>query len=331
MSGAASMIEGPIDVHVHAIPPEVVKRTRDGRYAGVDVSTVDDGVVFTFPSTAPAPVAPAALADFEALSRNATERGISTQLVGPWTDLFGLTLPPEGAGEWCRAYNGALAGECAGQEGMLPLAMVPLQSPSLAVRELEIAKAEGCRGAVIGTGLPSGRLDGVELEEFWSAASDLGMVLLLHPTFVEVAAELRDHGLKNAVGRAGETAIALSRLVYAGVLARHPDLLVIAAHGGGAFVPLIQRLVRNRELGWAASDEDVRSSVARLYWDSVVLDPRFLAYLVDAVGEQRILLGSDQPFPWEPDPIGTVRRAGLSASAEVAILQDNARRLLEEW
>lgn len=331
MSDPASMIEGPVDVHVHAIPPEVVKRTRDGRHAGVDVSTVDDGVVFAFPSTAPTPVAPAALADFEGLSRNATERGISTQLVGPWTDLFGVTLAPEAAGEWCRAYNGALAGECAEQQGMLPLAMVPLQSPSLAVRELEAAKAEGCRGAVIGTGLPSGRLDGTELEEFWSAASDLGMVLLLHPTFVEVAAELRDHGLKNAVGRAGETAIALSRLVYAGVLARHPDLLVIVAHGGGSFVPLIQRLVRNRELGWAASDEDVRSSVARLYWDSVVLDPRFLAYLVDAVGEHQILLGSDQPFPWEPDPIGTVRRAGLSASAEKAILQDNARRLLEEW
>jgi aminocarboxymuconate-semialdehyde decarboxylase len=331
VSASASRIEGPIDVHVHAIPREVVERTRDGRSPGVNViNTAGDAVVFSFPLSAPAPPAPAALTDFDGLAHDAAERGISTQLVGPWTDLFGLTLPPDAAGEWCRAYNEALAGECAARTGMLPLAMVPLQSPALAVRELETAKAAGCRGAVIGTGLPSGRLDRADLEEFWGAASDLGMVLLLHPTFVEVAADLRDHGLKNAIGRAGETAIALSRLVYTGVLARHPDLIVIAAHGGGGFVPLIPRLVRNSELGWAASDEDVRASVARLYWDSVVLDPRFLAYLADAVGEDQILLGSDQPFPWEPDPVGTVRRAGLSASAEAAILEGNARRLLED-
>jgi aminocarboxymuconate-semialdehyde decarboxylase len=277
---------------------------------------------------APAPPAPAALADFDRLAEWAAEQGISTQLVGPWTDLLGYTLPLNTAGEWCRIHNEALAESCAERAGMLPLGMIPLQFPALAVRELRSANAMGCRGVVIGTGLPSGRLDRADLEDFWSAASELGMVVLLHPTFLEVPQDLRDHGLKNAVGRAGETAIALSRLVYTGVLARHPDLIVIGSHGGGGFVPLIRRLIRNRELGWAGSDEDVQESVARLHWDSVVLDPRFLAYLVDVVGPERIVLGSDHPFPWEPDPIGTVRRAGLTASAEAAILEGNAKRLL---
>jgi aminocarboxymuconate-semialdehyde decarboxylase len=155
------------------------------------------------------------------------------------------------------------------------------------------------------------------------------MVLLLHPTFRSVPEDLRDHGLKNAVGRASETAVALSRLVYSGVLARHPDLIMIAAHGGGGFVPLIRRLIRNSELGWSESSEDVQRAVAQLHWDSVVLDPRYLAYMADTVGPERILLGSDHPFPWEPDPIGTVRKARLTRSAEAAILEGNARRLLE--
>ena len=330
MSGAGSSeVRGPVDVHVHAIPPEVVDRVRAGRFDGVDASSLEDGrVVFSFPSSAPTPPAPAALVDFEGLAGSASERGVATQLVGPWTDLFGSTLPPDIAAEWCRVHNDSLAECCAGSDGMLPLAMVPLQTPALAVRELEMAKADGCRGAVIGTTSPAGRPDREDLEDFWAAASDLEMVLLLHPTFVDVPHDLRDHGLKNAVGRAGETALALARLVYAGVLVRHANLTMIAAHGGGGFMPLLHRLIRNRELGWADSETDVRTSVDRLYWDSVVLDPRLLSYLVDTVGSERILLGSDHPFPWEPDAIGTVRRAGLDAAAEASILEGNARRLL---
>jgi aminocarboxymuconate-semialdehyde decarboxylase len=323
------MVRGPVDVHVHAIPREIVERVVTGRVPGVTASRLDDGrVSFSFPSSGQTPPAPAGLVDFDALAGWASEHGIATQLVGPWTDLFGSTLAPAVAADWCRAHNDSLATRCGGFGSMIPFAMVPLQAPAMAVRELETARARGCRGAVIGTGLPSGRLDRADLEDFWAAASDLRMVLLLHPTFVDVPQDFREHGLKNAIGRAGETAIALSRLVYAGVLARHPNLIMIVAHGGGGFVPLLQRLTRNRELGWADSEEDVRASVDKLYWDSVVLDPRFLSYLVDTVGSGRILLGSDHPFPWEPDPIGTVRRAGLGAAAEASILEHNARELL---
>jgi aminocarboxymuconate-semialdehyde decarboxylase len=202
MSGAGSSeVRGPVDVHVHAIPPQVVDRVRAGRFDGVDASSLEDGrVVFSFPSSAPTPPAPATLVDFEGLAGWASERGVATQLVGPWTDLFGSTLPPDIAAEWCRVHNDSLAECCAGSDGMLPLAMVPLQTPVLAVRELEVAKADGCRGAVIGTTSPAGRPDREDLEDFWAAASDLGMVLLLHPTFVYVPHDLRDHGLAVSLG-----------------------------------------------------------------------------------------------------------------------------------
>jgi aminocarboxymuconate-semialdehyde decarboxylase len=108
------------------------------------------------------------------------------------------------------------------------------------------------------------------------------------------------------------------------VLERHPDLRLIVSHGGGGFLPLVGRIVRNQALGWADSDVDVRASVARLYWDSVVLEPALVAHLVDTVGADRVLLGSDHPFPWEPNPVATVRKAGLSEADEQAILGGTA-------
>jgi aminocarboxymuconate-semialdehyde decarboxylase len=135
------------------------------------------------------------------------------------------------------------------------------------------------------------------------------MPVLVHPTFLSVAPDLRQGGLKNAVGRAAATTLAIARLVLGGVLERHPDLILIMAHGGGGFVPLIDRIVRSHELGWDNSGEDLGASIARLYWDSVVLDPRYLAFVVEKVGAGRVLLGSDHPFPWEPDPLLTVKTA----------------------
>ena len=98
------------------------------------------------------------------------------------------------------------------------------------------------------------------------------------------------------------------------------------AHGGGGFVPLIDRVVRSHELGWSSSAADVADSIARLYWDSVVLDPRYLAFVVQKVGAGRVLLGSDHPFPWEPEPVTTVEQAVGSAERAV-ILGETARDL----
>jgi hypothetical protein len=132
---------------------------------------------------------------------------------------------------------------------------------------------------------------------------------------------------KNTVGRAGPTGFALAGLLYWGALLRHPELTIIACHGGGAFPAMAPRIVRNQDLGWSESDTDIRESVRRLHFDSVVLDRRLLGYLVSVFGADRLLLGSDLPFPWEPDPVGIVQGAGLSPEETEAVLGGNARRL----
>jgi aminocarboxymuconate-semialdehyde decarboxylase len=182
---------------------------------------------------------------------------------------------------------------------------------------------------MIGTDLGALHLGSPELDPVWEAAAALRMPVLLHPTHLHLPDDLHGAGLKNAVGRAGPTAVALARLIYGGALVRHPDLAVVASHGGGAFAAVAPRIVRNHELGWSESDSDPQESIARLYFDSVVLDSGYLSYLVGAFGVDRFLLGSDFPFPWEVDPVGTVTGTTLSRDEQRAVLGGNAERLFD--
>lgn len=316
-----------VDVHVHAVPRPLVDEVAGGRYSGVELVRGLPSPVLRFPDMAPSPAVPEVMLDGTALWRADGQRHVTTQLIGPWTDLFGYTLPPVEAAVWSRAYNQALVAEAARTPGQRPMATIPFSHPAHAVVEMEAAREMGCRGVMIGTDLPGLDLGSPKLDPVWQAAADLRMPLLLHPTHLYPPPALDVAGLKNAVGRAGPTALALTQLLYSGVLLRHPELALVACHGGGAFASVAPRVVRNHDLGWSESETDLRASIARLYFDSVVLDPGLLRYLVSAYGADRFVLGSDLPFPWEPDPIGTVFAAGLSPRDRAAVLGDTARRL----
>lgn len=316
-----------VDVHVHMVPRSLVDRAARGEFPGVEVVRDGSSPVLRFPRMAPAPPVPETMLSTRALARAADGQHVATQLLAPWTDLFGYTLPEREAATWSRAYNEALAEDCAGSPRQLPMATIPLSYPRRAVEELAAARDLGCHGAIVGTDVPGLHLGSPELEPVWEAAADLGMPVLLHPTHLQLPRDLEGAGLKNAVGRAGPTAVALARLLYSGALLRHPSLTVVACHGGGAFAAVAPRIVRNHDLGWSGSDSDVRESIARLHFDSVVLDARLLRYLVSVYGADRFLLGSDLPFPWEDDPLGTVAAAGLPPEEQDAVVGANARRL----
>ena len=141
-----------------------------------------------------------------------------------------------------------------------------------------------------------------------------------------------DHYLWNTVGNPLETTITAAHLVMAGVMERHPDLKVLLAHGGGAVLALRGRLRHAHEhLGGAqgALREPVEDSLRRFYYDTVTHDPAVLRALVEFVGAERVVAGSDHPFDMgDPDPEATVRAAGLGSEAEAAILEGNAERLV---
>lgn len=316
-----------VDVHIHGVPPDLVAAVERGVFPSVGVTRVDGQAVFAFPGLDPSPPGPAGLSDLRRLADFAAAEGIDVQIVGPWTDLLGYTLPAREAAGWSRAYNEALAGICAAAPGRVPMGTIPLVHPEAAIQELVAAQQLGCRGIMIGTDLPGCDLDDPRLDPVWEAAAGLRMPVLVHPTFLCVPQRLRRRGLKNAVGRAGDLAVALAQLIYSGALLRHQALEVVAPLGGGALVPLWQRIRRNQEVGWAAASVDVEASLARLHFDSIVLDSAYLRYLVQRVGPGRVIMGSDYPFPWEPHPPRFVAEAGLCPEETAAVLGGTAAAL----
>lgn len=318
-----------VDVHLHAVPQQLVHEASRGTFPGIEVESADGAPRFRFPDMAPSPWLPEPILEVAAIAEWGRSTGFDLQLIGPWTDLFGYTLPPEESADWSRRYNEALAEASRSQPGTLPIGTLPMTYPDLAVTELAAAQQLGCRGVMIGTDIPGLHLGSAELDPVWEAAAALRMPVFVHPTHLHLPDELKGAGLKNAVGRAGPTAISLARLVYGGALVRFPGLTVIASHGGGAFAAVAPRIVRNHELGWSESGYDPRLSIERLYFDSVVLDSGYLEYLVRTFGADKFLLGSDFPFPWEPSPVDTVTGAALDADAQRAVLGGNAGRLFD--
>jgi predicted TIM-barrel fold metal-dependent hydrolase len=233
-----------------------------------------------------------------------------------------------------RLTNETVAQTCAAApERLLGVGSVPLQHPDLATVELTRAVTEtGLRGVQISTSAGPGReLDDPALEPFWARAAELDVAVLIHPWGCTLGPRLAGHYLFNTVGNPTETALALSRLAFSGVLDRHPRLRIWAAHGGGYLPTYLGRA----DHAWRVRPDahacaDPPSSYLRRMWvDSLVYTPTGLRHLVEAIGPDRVTLGSDYPFDMGvPDPLDRLEAAGLDPDTVAAIRGHNAADLL---
>ena len=263
----------------------------------------------------------------------AASAGIGHLVLSPWVQLLPVGLPPPASRRRCEVQNAALAAIVAADPLHLSaLGAVPVEHPVEAVAALRDACDAGLCGVELSASSAGFLADGA-LEPFWDAAEELGAICLVHPSTHGVPLPALDrHYLWNTVGNPVETAVAAANLALGGVLERHPDLVVVLAHGGGALPALAGRLAHGQRAVPAARgsvQEPLRASIARFHVDSVAHDPRLLRRLVEDFGTTRVLLGSDRPFDMgDPDPVALVRRAGLDPADEAAVLGDNARRLI---
>ncbi|MBV9595667.1 MAG: amidohydrolase [Chloroflexi bacterium] len=319
-----------VDVHAHFTPRAVIEQLQrsPSGFPNIRLKDLGEGrFAFVFPGLPPTRAMQASLWDIPGAHSWLDSQGIDLHVVGSWADVFGYTLPADEAASWSRFINEATLAALGDNQRFLPLATVPIQSGVHAVRELEAAHAMGYRGLTIGTFAPDVDLDHPDLDGLWVTAARLQMPIVLHPLYLYGEPRLAQYDLPNAIGRLNDTAIAISRLLYAGVLTRHTDLRMIVVHGGGGVPYALGRLTRNFEIH---RDElaDPRDGFARLYFDSVVYDPAPLRYLVELAGADHVVLGSDYPFAvMDPEPQAVVRSAGLDASAVDAIVGGNACRL----
>jgi aminocarboxymuconate-semialdehyde decarboxylase len=214
------------------------------------------------------------------------------------------------------------------------MATVPLQDPGLAIEELAHARERlGLRAVEIGT-CPGGRdFDDPALFPFFTACRDLGVAVFVHPAAPLVGQErLTKYYFPLIVGNPLETALAISKLIFGGVLERLPDLRICFAHGGGAFPFTLGRL----DYGWSARPEGPeaipkppREYARRLHFDSLTHSPANLRFLVQEFGAERVLMGSDYPFDMgSPDPVAAVGEAGLPPDARALVEGGSAARFL---
>lgn len=318
-----------IDIHAHFIPKRLYERFDAGaeRFPSVRLLRDDRGIRMQFPGGEPTrPISPK-LSDLAERRTWMDANGIDHQLVGGWLDSFGYELPAAEGLAWSRYYNDCMMDELQPETRFTPLATVPLQDGKLAAQVLGEALERGFGGAMIGT-LPKGtggNLDDPSLDPFWEAASRLGAAIFMHPMFLCGEPRLAEYDLVNAVGRLADTTIAVSRLLFSGHLLRFPGMKFVLAHGGAALPYALGRLVRNHVIS-QGKYADPRRGFEAMYFDSCVFDADALRFLAGKSAPERIMLGSDMPFPiGDPAPTKVVRAAAFTDAQCKAILGSTAQ------
>lgn len=257
--------------------------------------------------------------------------GIDAQVLSPNPLTFLHFVPVDQAVAFCRTHNDALAALVRQHPGRLAgLAALPVQDPDAAVAELERSVNDlGLLGGYIGTDSPH-KLDSPAMDTLYAACTRLDVPLFLHPSPAGIDGppgdpNLKDFDLDVVLGFAAQEALAVARLIYGGVLDRHPTLDICLSHGGGATGYLVGRMaMAARKRPWSPpelrADGAFEERLARLWFDNHLNNENSLALFTDLVGEDRLVFGTNFSGWDAPDDLASHRPP--------AKLADNARRLL---
>jgi len=334
-----------IDAHAHAIPPEFVAYLQrrglpddttgqpGNLIAELDTINTDRGTKVTFGNRTTAPLN-ATLSDLDARVAWMDSVGIDIQVMAGWIDLTGYEIAADRAVEYCRAHNESLAAHAAEHPDRFWLiGNVPLQSPGNAAAQLDDMMSNGFKGIEIATTVGGLALDQADLDPVWEVAEATGAFVLLHPMTPLTGVDLGRYFMENAVGRPAETSITLAGLILSGVFERFPNLKLCAVHGGG-FVPyqigrLDQAVKAKPDLAGRHLSRLPSEYLRQVYVDTVVNDPAVLRFVIDYLGADQVLLGTDYPFPMgDLDPVTTVHSVpGIADDEASRICGHNLLRL----
>jgi aminocarboxymuconate-semialdehyde decarboxylase len=323
------------DVHAHVIVPEI---TRDGGGEAwrPRVFRDDDGAQVVEMGGTQIRAAIAEFVDIDGVLAAQDEAGVERVLLCPWVPLLYYDAEPEEGLARARIQNEALAGIVRSHpERVDALGALPLQDPQLAAEELRgLMGAGALKGVELAASVRGVFLGDDRFEPFWEAAEATGALVFIHPTtrgFDSPA--FQDYYLWNTVANPLETATAAAHMVVAGVMERHPGLRVLLAHGGGALLAVRGRMRHAHGFQPQARSrlrESPDDSLKRFYFDTLTHDEALLRALIEYVGADHVLLGSDYPFDMgDARHVDTVRALGLDSDVEARILSRNAEELLE--
>jgi aminocarboxymuconate-semialdehyde decarboxylase len=323
-----------VDFHNHFYPPEYMTALKAaGADSAVKVTYDDDGnPCVHYPGDYNILVP--GHRDIDYRERVLIEHGVDTQVISFTTPGVHVETPAR-AVEWARLVNDAYARIVREKRGRFTaLATLPLNDPAAAVTELERAMKDlGLPGAMVFSNVNHVALADECYAPLWKKADELGAVIYIHPTDPAGVEAMLDYWLMPLVGFLFDTTLAAAKLVFTGVVARHPRIRWALTHMGGAIPYLAERLDR----GYRAF-ADCRRNIDRppseylrtFYYDTVNFNPSAIRFALDFAGPDRILAGSDYPHQIGSIPLmlKTLRELDVDEGVRARMLGGNAARLL---
>jgi len=334
-----------IDLHAHLTPQRFQAAIRErGEWYGLTANTGELEV-------------PGFRRTLDERLADMDELGVDLQVVSPNAGFYQYANDAATTLVIARECNAEIAEMCADHpERFAGLATLPMQDIPAAIAELERVMTEfRFKGAMVSDHVNRHTFDEPQFLPFWAAAEQLGAVIFFHQGSDTVVTQRIDRfRLDNSVGNLTERALTFGALVGSGVMDRYPRLKILLAHAGGYTAFGSARMDRawaaGRELAdqgvdpsvalggerWARSDQDSLAGgkpsdyLASFYYDSCTYTEATLRFLIDTVGIERVVLGTDYPAPMIlVDAVNWIRGlASLTEDEKVAILSRNPAALI---
>jgi aminocarboxymuconate-semialdehyde decarboxylase len=274
---------------------------------------------------------------FDAVTRKneCHQSNVTTQVLSTIPVLFNYWARPADALETSRFFNDHIAETVASDpDCFIGLGTVPMQDTEMSIREMERCVQElKMPGIEIGTNVNGRNLSEPEFSAFFEAAEKLGCALFIHPWEMMGEKDMGKYWLPWLVGMPAETCRAICSLIFGGVLERFPKLRVAFAHGGGSFPYTLGRIEHGfnvrPDLVQTDNGSNPRDYLGRFWVDSLVHDAPAFNFLLQTIGEDKICLGSDYPFPLgEQHPGQLIEELQLAKEVREKLFYKNALQWL---
>lgn len=327
-----------VDLHCHYLNPEINAKT-----AHLNPAQYDPTTVFADDLTRETNVkqmktrAPKLTGVTERLV-DMDRMGVDIQAICPAPYHFFYWTDADYGAQLAREVNEGIAKIAADTpDRFVGLGSVPLQNAQLAIGELDYCvKKLGMRGIEICTNVNGKNLTdpSLKLDKFFARCEELGVLIFMHPLGYTQADRLTHHYFNNVIGNPLDSTVAVSDLIFDGVMARYPKLKILVAHGGGFIAHYWARM----DHAWRAR-ADCRTVIKRppssflekFYFDTITFDPEMLKRLIDRFGADHVVMGTDYPYDMgEEDPLGLIAQVKrLPKASRDLITGGNAARLLK--